>query len=51
MSFEVITYATHSERMFPQLMESGYPIKVLGWGEKWENFMTKIKGGSRIRQN
>lgn len=44
MSFEVITYATHSERMFPQLMESGYPIKVLGWGEKWENFMTKIKG-------
>lgn len=44
MSFEVITYATHSERMFPQLMESGYPIKVLGWGVKWENFMTKIKG-------
>lgn len=44
MSFEVITYATHSERMFPELMDSGYPIKVLGWGEKWENFLTKIKG-------
>ena len=44
MSFEVITYATHSERMFPQLMESGYPIKVLGFGEKWESFLTKIKG-------
>src|SRR6056300_759456 len=44
MSFEVITYATHSERMFPELINSGYPIKVLGWGEKWENFLTKIRG-------
>ena len=44
MGFEVITYATHSERMFPELMKSGYPIKVLGWGEKWEGFHTKMKG-------
>ena len=44
MSFEVITYATHSERMFPELRESGYPVKVLGWGDKWEGFHTKIKG-------
>jgi hypothetical protein len=44
MGFEVVTFATHSERMFPQLMNSGYSIKVLGWGVKWENFNTKIKG-------
>jgi hypothetical protein len=44
MSFEVITYATHSERMFPQLMNNDYPIKVLGFGVKWESFITKIKG-------
>jgi hypothetical protein len=44
MTFEVITYATHSERMFPELMNSGYPIKVLGWGEKWIDFHTKING-------
>lgn len=44
MGFEVITYATHSERMFPRLMNSGYPIRVLGFGEKWESFLTKIKG-------
>ena len=44
MSFEVITYATHSEGMFNELINSGYPIKVLGWGVKWESFLTKIKG-------
>ena len=44
MSFEVITYATHSERMFDELINSGYPVKVLGWGVKWESFLTKIKG-------
>lgn len=44
MSFEVITFATHSERMFPQLMDSEYPIKVVGWGVKWDGFHTKIKG-------
>lgn len=32
MSFEVITYATHSEGMFDELINSGYPVKVLGWG-------------------
>lgn len=44
MSFEVITYATHSEGMFDELINSGYPVKVLGWGVKWESFLTKIKG-------
>lgn len=42
-SMKLVTYATHSEGLFDQLMDSGYPIEVLGWGTKWTGFMDKLK--------
>jgi hypothetical protein len=43
--FHFITYATHSEGSFEELTNNKYniPIKVLGWGEKWNGFMDKFK--------
>jgi len=41
---KIITYATHSDGMFEQLMESGQSIEVLGWGTKWNGFMDKFTG-------
>jgi len=41
---KLVTYATHSEGLFDNLMNSGYPIEVIGWGTKWSGFMDKIKG-------
>lgn len=41
MSFSVITYATHSQGMFEELVK-GYPsIHVGGFGKKWNGFMDK----------
>ena len=39
-----ITYATHSEGTFEDLIKNkeNIPIKVLGWGEKWNGFMDKF---------
>ena len=45
MSTHVITYANKSYGMFESLVnnEFGVPVKVLGMGEKWEGFPTKVK--------
>ncbi len=40
---KIITYATHSEGLFDKLVNSGYPIEVIGWGTKWTGFMDKFK--------
>lgn len=41
----LITYATHSEGKFEELINNKFniPVKVLGWGEKWQGFMHKFK--------
>lgn len=43
-NFHFITYATHSEGDFEELINNKYniPIKVLGWGEKWNGFVDKF---------
>jgi len=45
MRTHVVTYANKSRGMFETLVNNkfGVPIKVLGMGEKWEGFPTKIK--------
>jgi hypothetical protein len=40
---KLITYATHSEGKFEQLINSGYPIEVIGWGTKWSGYIGKAK--------
>lgn len=42
---KIITYATHSEGLFDELINNEYkiPIIVLGYGEKWTGFMDKFK--------
>ncbi len=46
MSLEVVTYANKSFGLFEKLVnnEYGVPIKVLGWGTKWNGFSDKSKG-------
>lgn len=46
MSLHVVTYATHSQGMFDNLVNNdhGVKIKVLGWGEKWKYYRQKIVG-------
>jgi len=46
MSLEIVTYANKSQGMFEDLVnnEFGVPIKVLGWGTKWNGFSDKSKG-------
>lgn len=39
---KIITYATHSEGMFNELINSDVEITVLGWGTKWNGFMDKF---------
>ena len=43
---EIITFATHNSGYYDSLKESaekkGYPIKVLGYGEKWKGHMDKF---------
>ena len=43
---QVVTYATHSQGMFDELMNNQYgvDVKVLGWGEKWNGFKDKFIG-------
>lgn len=45
MSPEVVTYANKSQGMFEDLInnEFGVPVKVLGWGTKWNGFSDKYK--------
>jgi len=40
---KIVTYATHSEGTFDTLVNSGYDIKVIGWGTKWNGFMGKAR--------
>jgi len=43
---QVITYATHDQGMYQDLInnEFGIPIKTLGFGTKWKGFTDKVKG-------
>jgi hypothetical protein len=45
MTVHIITYATHSEGLFDELINNKHniKIKVLGWGEKWKGFMHKVQ--------
>jgi hypothetical protein len=45
MVLHIITYATHSEGLFNDLInnEFGVKIKILGWGDKWKGFMEKVR--------
>ena len=49
MSVEIVTYANKSQGMFEELInnEFGVPVKVLGWGTKWNGFSDKYKGMSK----
>lgn len=42
--FEIITYATHSQGMFEELINNKFnvPINVLGFGDRWINYMQKF---------
>ena len=41
----IITYATHNEGLYDELVNNRYgvKIKVLGWGDKWISFMEKVR--------
>lgn len=41
-NYELVTYATHSQGMYEQMMNSGYDITVGGYGKKWCGFMDKF---------
>ena len=43
---QVITYATHEQGMYQDLINNKFniPIKTLGFGTKWKGFTDKIKG-------
>ena len=43
MNHVLVTYATHAQGMFDELMQSGHDIIVGGWGTKWTGFMNKIR--------
>ncbi len=46
MSIEFVTYANKSQGMFEELInnEFGIPVKVLGWGTKWNGYSDKTNG-------
>lgn len=46
MSLEIVTYANKSQGMFEELVKNDFdvPIKVLGWGRKWNGYSDKSKG-------
>lgn len=39
----IVTYATHSEGTFENLINARYFIDVVGWGEKWDGYIGKAK--------
>ena len=46
MSVEVVTYANKSQGLFEELVNNEFdvPVKVLGWGKKWNGYSDKSKG-------
>ena len=46
MTVEIVTYANKSQGMFEELINNKFdvPIKVLGWGTKWNGYSDKSKG-------
>jgi len=46
MSIEIVTYANKSQGMFDELINNKFnvPVKVLGWGRKWNGYSDKSKG-------
>lgn len=50
---KIITYATHSEGLFEELVNNkfGVDVVVLGVGTKWNGFMDKMQGVSSYIQN
>lgn len=50
---KVITYATHSEGTFNEMMNNNFNMKidVLGYGDEWKGFMNKIKTIYEYLQN
>lgn len=46
MSITAITYTTHSEGEFENLVNNkhGVKIEVLGWGKPWNGYMDKVNG-------
>lgn len=53
MSYEIVTYANKSHGLFEELVNNdfGVPIKVLGWGTKWNGFSDKGKGVMNYLEN
>lgn len=43
---EIVTYANKSQGLFEELIHNEYdvPVRVLGWGTKWNGFLDKYKG-------
>ena len=46
MSVEIVTYANKSFGLFEELIHNTFdvPVKVLGWGKKWNGYSDKSKG-------
>lgn len=42
-AFTVLTYATHSQGMYEELVQAVPHIRTGGWGEKWVGFMQKFQ--------
>jgi hypothetical protein len=45
-NIHIVTYATHSDGLFENLINNKFNIKIniLGWNKKWNNYYDKIKG-------
>jgi len=53
MTVEIVTYANKSQGMFEELVNNKFdvPVKVLGWGTKWNGFSDKYKGMYKYLEN
>lgn len=52
MVVHLLTYATHSDGMFDSFMDDanryGIHIKVLGWGETWKGYFSKLNSIRKV---
>ena len=46
--YSIVTYATHSHGMFPELDVEKHGIVVGGWNKPWKNFMDKLRFYHRV---